>query len=86
MSQTVREVDPNSLRLPPSRSSGADAWTLQQQIRRFGSSREGMPPLFAFEDPDGILEISDGVTRITEKTPSPFHRVCGGPLFSQQSV
>jgi len=24
-----------------------------------------MPPLLAYEDPDGILEISDGVTRAT---------------------
>jgi hypothetical protein len=24
-----------------------------------------MPPLFAYEDPDGVLEISDGVTRAT---------------------
>jgi hypothetical protein len=24
-----------------------------------------MPPLLVFEDPDGVLEISDGVTRAT---------------------
>ena len=24
-----------------------------------------MPPLFVFEDPDGVLEITDGVTRAT---------------------
>ncbi len=24
-----------------------------------------MPPIFVYEDPDGILEISDGVTRAT---------------------
>ena len=65
MSQPIGEVDPNELRLPPSRASGADPWKLHQQIRRFGSSREGMPPLFAYEDPDGVLEISDGVTRAT---------------------
>jgi hypothetical protein len=65
MSQSIREVDPNELRLPPSRASGADPWKLHQQARQFGSSKEGMPPLFVYEDPDGILEISDGVTRAT---------------------
>jgi hypothetical protein len=24
-----------------------------------------MPPVFVYEDPDGVLEISDGVTRAT---------------------
>jgi hypothetical protein len=65
MSQSIREVNPGELRLPPSRGSGADPWTLHQQIRRFGSSRTGMPPILVYEDPDGILEISDGVTRAT---------------------
>jgi len=65
MSQSIREVEPRDLRLPPSRAEGADPWKLHQQIRRFGSSKEGMPPIFVYEDPDGILEISDGVTRAT---------------------
>jgi len=65
MSQSIRDVDPNDLRLPPSRASGADPWKLHQQIRQFGSSRDGMPPLLVYEDPDGVLEISDGVTRAT---------------------
>jgi hypothetical protein len=65
MSQPIREVDPRELRLSPSRASGADPWKLHQQIRRFGSSKDGMPPLFVYEDPDGLLEISDGVTRAT---------------------
>jgi hypothetical protein len=65
MSQPIRKVDPGDLRLPPSRSTGADAWKLHQQIRRFGSSTVGMPPIFVYEDPDGLLEISDGVTRAT---------------------
>ena len=65
MSEPIREVDPSELRLPPSRLGGADLWKLQQQIRRFGSSKDGMPPLFVFEDPDGVLEITDGVTRAT---------------------
>ena len=65
MSQPIREVDPSELRLPPSRASGADPWKLHQQIRQFGSSKSGMPPILVYEDPDGILEISDGVTPAT---------------------
>jgi hypothetical protein len=65
MSQSVRAVDPGELRLPSSRASGADPWKRHQQIRQFGSSAIGMPPIFVYEDPDGILEISDGVTRAT---------------------
>src|SRR3982751_5710002 len=65
MNQPIREVDPRILRLPPSRDSGADPWKLHQEIRRFGSSKDGMPPIFVYEDPDGLLEISDGVTRAT---------------------
>lgn len=65
MSALIREVDPNDLRLPPSRASGADPWKLHQQIGRFGFSKDGMPPIFVYEDPDGLLEIYDGVTRAT---------------------
>jgi hypothetical protein len=65
MGQPIREVDPSGLRLPPSRSAGADWWKLHQQIRQFGSSKVGMPPILVHEDPDGVLEISDGVTRAT---------------------
>ena len=65
MSESIREVDPGELRLPPSRRGGADPWKLHQQMRRFGSSKAGMPPIFVHEDPDGILEITDGVTRAT---------------------
>jgi hypothetical protein len=65
MSQVIREVDPRELRLPPSRTSGADPWKMHQQIRQFGSSKDGMPPIFVYEDPDGVLEIYDGVTRAT---------------------
>jgi len=65
MNQAIRQVDPGELRLPPSRSSGADAWKLHRQIARFGSAKDGMPPIFVYEDPDGVLEISDGVTRAT---------------------
>lgn len=65
MSQSIRQVDPGELRLPSSRASGADPWKLHQQIRKLGSSKDGMPPIFVYEDPDGVLEISDGVTRAT---------------------
>ena len=65
MGQPIREVDPGELRLPPSRASGVDPWKLHQHIRQFGSSKSGMPPILVYEDPDGIFEISDGVTRAT---------------------
>ena len=65
MEQQIREVDPADLRLPPSRAAGADLWKLHRQIRRFGSSKDGMPPIVVYEDPDGLLEIFDGVTRAT---------------------
>ena len=65
MSPPIREVDPHDLRLPPSRAGGVDPWKLHQQIRRFGSRKDEMPPILVYEDPDGILEISDGVTRAT---------------------
>jgi hypothetical protein len=64
MSQ-IREVDPAELRLPSSRAAGSDPWKLHRQMRQFGSSKAGMPPVFVYEDPDGLLEIFDGVTRAT---------------------
>src|SRR5947208_5252656 len=63
MTPSIREVDPAELRLPPSRLSGADPWKLHRQTAKFGSSKDGMPPIFVYEDPNGVLEISDGVTR-----------------------
>ncbi len=63
MGQPIQEVDPGELRLPPSRACGADPWKLHQQIRQFGSSKTGMPAILVYEDPDGTLEITDGVTR-----------------------
>ena len=29
------------------------------------AQKDGTPPLLVYEDPDGVLEISDGVTRAT---------------------
>jgi hypothetical protein len=65
VSQAIREVPPGELRLPSSRASGADPWKLYEQIRQFGPSRTGMPPILVYEDPDGVMEIIDGVTRAT---------------------
>jgi hypothetical protein len=55
MEQQIREVDPADLRLPPSCAAGADMWKLNRQIRNFGSSKEGMPPIVVIEDPDGCV-------------------------------
>jgi hypothetical protein len=65
MSVPIREVDPCELRLPPSRASGAEPWKLHQQIRQFGSSKDGISPIFVYEHPNGLLEISDGAARAT---------------------
>jgi hypothetical protein len=65
MAADFRDVDPAELRLPPSRSSGADPYKLQRQIARFGKSSGGMPPVWVYEGSDGALEIVDGVTRAT---------------------
>jgi hypothetical protein len=65
MATGVRYVDPRVLRVPPSRSSGVDLFKLQQQIARYGSSGVAMPPIIAYECPDGSLLIVDGVTRAT---------------------
>ena len=65
MPSDIREVDPAELRLPSSRSSGADAYKLQRQIAKYGNSISGMPQLLAYEGSDGVLELIDGVTRAT---------------------
>jgi hypothetical protein len=65
MAADLRDVDPAELRLPSSRSSGADTVKLQRQIAKHGRSTAGMPPLFVYEGSDGVLEIYDGVTRAT---------------------
>jgi hypothetical protein len=61
----VIQVDPRTLRLPPSRVSGADPVKLHRQIAKHGKSTAGMPPLIVFRTRDGELVIYDGVTRAT---------------------
>ena len=65
MPADYRDVDPAELRLPGSRSAGADPYKLQRQIARHGPSVAGMPPLLVYEGSDGVLELADGVTRAT---------------------
>ncbi len=57
------QVDPASLRLPGSRSEGADSLKLQRQFSRYGTSVLGMPPVEVKRGSDGELVIYDGVTR-----------------------
>ena len=59
------DVDPRSLRLPPSSVAGADPAKLQRQIARHGRSTAGMPRLVAYRGSDGELIVYDGVTRAT---------------------
>jgi hypothetical protein len=59
------DVDPRHLRLPPSRSGGADPAKLQRQIARYGRGTAGMPRVIAYRASDGELLIYDGVTRAT---------------------
>ena len=59
------EVDPGQLRLPPDRADGPDPFRLADQIREFGTSDEGMPPLQLTQGQGGEYMINDGVTRAT---------------------
>src|SRR5690349_19426456 len=58
-------VDPRELRVPPSRSQGADPFKLARQISLFGASTVGMPPPWVYEGSDGVLVVYNGVTRAT---------------------
>src|SRR5258708_4890651 len=60
-----RDVDPRELRLPSSRSQGADLFKLARQISLFGASMAGMPPPWVYEGSDGVLVVYNGVTRAT---------------------
>ena len=61
----VIEVDPRTLRLPPSSLQGADPGKLQRQIARYGRSSVGMPRIIVYRARDDELVIYDGVTRAT---------------------
>lgn len=65
MPADFRDVDPRELRVPSSRAGGADPYKLQTQIARFGASSAGMPPIWVLECSDGVLQITNGVTRAT---------------------
>jgi hypothetical protein len=58
-------VAPRSLRLPPSRSSGADPLKLATQIARYAATTQGMPTLEVSRGTGGELMINNGVTRAT---------------------
>jgi hypothetical protein len=59
------DVDPRTLHLPTSRSSGADPAKLQRQIARHGKSTQGMPTVEVYRGSDAELVIYNGVTRAT---------------------
>jgi hypothetical protein len=65
MPREFLDVDPRTLRLPPSRFSGADPFKLQRQIARHGTGTAEMPPLLVSRGTDSELSINDGVTRAT---------------------
>src|SRR5437868_443637 len=65
MPSTFRDVDPRELRVPSSRFGGADLFKLHRQMARFGASNTGMPPIWVYEASDGVLVITNGVTRAT---------------------
>jgi|SRR5205814_2992511 hypothetical protein len=65
MPPTFLDVDPRELRLPSSRHGGADPVKLHRQIARYGASVAGMPPIWVYQGSDGVLVISNGVTRAT---------------------
>ena|SRR6266567_177590 len=63
MPPDFRDVNPRELRVPASRAGGPDPYKLQLQIGRYGASALGMPPIWVFECSDGVLLITNGVTR-----------------------
>ena len=65
MPADFRDVDPRELRVPSSRSTGADPLKLHRQIAQFGASNAGMPALWVYEAADGVLVVYNGVTRAT---------------------
>jgi hypothetical protein len=65
MPQKLLQVDPCSLRLPPSRKEGADDFKLSRQVSQFGSGTDGMPLIEVTRGKNGLLMINSGVTRAT---------------------
>lgn len=65
MATRLLDVDPRELRVTSSRGGGADPMKLQRQIAQYGSSSVGMPPIWVYEGSDGVLAITNGVTRAT---------------------
>lgn len=65
MPRQFLDIDPSTLRVPPSRPQGADPGKLQRQIARYGRSAAGMPPPWVYRGTDGELLIYNGVTRAT---------------------
>jgi hypothetical protein len=65
MAAEVLLVDPRLLHLPTTRPQGADPAKLQRQIAKYGRRTDGMPKPTAYRGSDGLLMLSDGVTRAT---------------------
>lgn len=63
--ETVIQVDPLDLFLPPSRHEGADPGKYHRAVHLFGDSIEGMPPLQIMTTLDDRYVIFNGVTRAT---------------------
>ncbi len=59
------DVDPRTLRLPPSRAGGAAPQKLARQISKYGTTTQGMPVVEVSRGTDSELMINDGVTRAT---------------------
>jgi hypothetical protein len=59
------DVDPKTLRVPPSRPQGADPAKLQRQLSKHGRSTVGMPCPWVYRGTDGELLLYNGVTRAT---------------------
>ena len=59
------DVDPRTLRVPPSRPGRADPWKLHRQIAQFGRSAVGMPCPWVCRGTDAALLLYNGVTRAT---------------------
>jgi hypothetical protein len=72
---TVNMVNPSELRLPATRSEGADPFKLADQIKTFGTSTKGMQPIEVIKGANGELSINNGVTRATRAAMTPGNKV-----------